>query len=106
MSKIGIILELDSTYYEALAASKKQPEGIIEVVKVTNYQEGIDAAFRMIENGTQILISRAGYIPKLRSANISIPIVEISFSVGNLLQEIVRAEKLYGYIGIVGTKSL
>ena len=71
MSKIGIILELDSTYYEALAASKKHPEGIIEVVKVTNYTEGIEAAKRMILNGTQILISRAGYIPKLRSANIS-----------------------------------
>lgn len=106
MSKIGIILELDSTYYEALAASKKHPEGIIEVVKVTNYTEGIEAAKRMILNGTQILISRAGYIPKLRSANISIPIVEIPFSMGKLLQEIVKAENMYGSIGIVGTKSL
>lgn len=44
MAKIGIILELDSTYYEALSASKNYPDGTIDVVKVTDYEGGIKEA--------------------------------------------------------------
>ncbi|WP_418752269.1 sigma 54-interacting transcriptional regulator [Frisingicoccus sp.] len=106
MAKIGIILELDSTYYEALSASKNYPDGTIDVVKVTDYEGGIKEAKKMVKDGTQILISRAGYILKLRSANISIPIVEIPFSTGKLLGELVRAQKQYGTIGLAGTNSL
>lgn len=106
MAEIGIILELDSTYYEALSASKNYPEGTINVVKVTDYEGGLIEAKKMVKSGTQILISRAGYILKLRSANISIPIVEIPFSIGKLLGELVRAQKQYGSIGLAGTNSL
>lgn len=66
MAKIGIILELDSTYYEALSASKNYPDGTIDVVKVTDYEGGIKEAKKMVKDGTQILISRAGYILKLQ----------------------------------------
>lgn len=106
MSKIGIILELDSTYYAALSAGKNYPDGMIDVVKVVDYEDGLSKAKTLIENGTQVLISRAGYIPKLRSANISIPIVEIPFSIGNLLCKLVTAQKQYGTVGLSGTKSL
>lgn len=106
MARIGIILELDSTYYEALSAAKQFPALTIEVVKVKNYDEGIAIAKSMVEGGTEVLISRAGYIPKLRAASIVVPIVEIPFSVGNLLYQLVSAKNAYEVVGLVATKSI
>lgn len=106
MARIGLILELDSSYFTALSVKDSYPDGTLSIVKVNNYEEGVAAAKEMTRNGTQILISRAGYIPKLRSANISVPIVEIPFSIGNLLYELVQAQKSYGSVGLSGTKSL
>lgn len=106
MSRIGIILELNSTYFAALSAAEKYPDGTIEIIKVNNYSEGIAAARRLTDSGTEILISRAGYIPKLRAANIKIPLIEIPFSISNLVYELVKAQQQYGSVGLTGTKSL
>lgn len=106
MARIGIILELDSSYYEALSAAEEFPALTIEVVKVRNYEEGIAAAKSMIENGTEVLISRAGYIPKLRAANAIVPVVEIPFSVSNLLYQLVSAKDAHEVVGLVATKSI
>lgn len=106
MSRIAFILELDSTYYTALSVGRNYPKGTISVIKVSNYEEGISVAKKMVAHGTQILISRAGYISKLRSTNISVPVVEIPFSISNLLCELVQAQKTYGLVGLAGTKSL
>lgn len=106
MAYIGIILEIERSYNAALHAMKAYPENSIELVQVDTYEQGVLEAQRMVRSGIVALVTRAGYISQLRSANLSVPVIEIPFTISNVTQRCMDAYKQYGTIGVVGPQSM
>lgn len=104
MASIGIIVELERSYNESLSAVQSFPRGFVEVKKVSSYEDGIAAAKRMVSNNIVVLVTRAGYISKLRDADLDVPVIDIPFSMSNITQTCMDAHRLYGKVGMVGTQ--
>lgn len=104
MAEIGVILELEPSYNAAQDAIQNFRPGEIDVMRVTDYQEGIAAAKRMVENGVKVLVTRAGYIAHLRVADLKVPVIEIPFTMSNITQTCVEASRRYGCVGLAGTQ--
>lgn len=102
MISIGIIAYLEGTYYAAQAAIRKYPEGGIEAALVGSYQEGIEVSRQMVRRGAKVLISRGGYTILMREAELSVPVLDIPFTIHNFESIISSAHAKYGRIAVVG----
>ncbi len=104
MAEIGVILELESSYNAAQDVIRSLDTDEMDITRVSDYQEGIAAAKRMVEDGAKVLVTRAGYIPHLRGADLKVPVIEIPFTMGNITQSCVEASRRYGCVGLAGTQ--
>ena len=93
MAEIGVILELESSYNAAQDVIRSLDTDEMDITRVSDYQEGIAAAKRMVEDGAKVLVTRAGYIPHLRGADLKVPVIEIPFTMGNITQSCVEASR-------------
>ena len=104
MAYIGVVIELERTYNAAIDAQSEFPRDLIEIVRVTSYDEGVMVAREMVKRGIKVLITRAGYTTHFRSVNLTVPVIEIPFTMSNITQTCVEASRRYGRVGIAGTQ--
>ena len=104
MSYIGVVIELERTCQAAVEARAGFPPGLIEIEQVSSYDEGVAAARAMVRGGAKALITRAGYTTHLRGADLTVPVIEIPFTMSNITQTCVEASRTYGRVGIAGTQ--
>lgn len=103
MISIGIIVFLKGTYNAAQTAVRKYPPNMVEVALVGSYQEGIEASRYMVDRGAKVLISRGGYTILMREAGLSVPILDVPFTIHNFESILISARKEHSCVAIVGS---
>ena len=104
MSFVGVVIELERTFQAAVEARSDFPPGLIEIAQVSSYEEGVKVARSMVRNGVKVLVTRAGYTTHFRSDNLTVPVIDIPFTMSNITQTCVEASRTYGKVGIAGTQ--